>query len=441
MANSLEDEVVRTVESMDEQHNNQEEDIPGAIEQEAQPEETIHIHYFPDAIVILKEEDEAQVVDSTPVIPQKISCIPAYAICGFYFLLIFSCIAFQYYCMFTPPIATVTIIPKSQTVTLSGTLQLGRLLSPLTLSQSQTVPTTGKGHQIAKQAQGYITFYNGQFQSVSVAAGTILTGASGIQVVTDQDATIPAANPPIFGQVTVSAHALNPGVRGNISAYDINEACCAVSVLVKNTQPFSGGQDERTFQTVAKSDIDNTAIPLKNTLAQSISGAFQGQLKPDEQLSIFPCTPTISSDRQPGQEAALVKVTVSEVCSAVVYNSQTLAKKATALLSHQAIQKMGTGYSFIGTVQVSVKQATITNTAPPLVFLSFHAQGLLVYALSQSVQQQIKNLIAGKTTQEALHVLLSVPGIEHASMQWDGFGDNTRLPKQSSSIHITLFVV
>ena len=279
--------------------------------------------------------------------------------------------------MFTPPIATVTIIPKSQTVTLSGTLQLGRLLSPLTLSQSQTVPTTGKGLQIAKQAQGYITFYNGQFQSVSVAAGTILTGASGIQVVTDQDATIPAANPPIFGQVTVSAHALNPGVRGNISAYDINEACCAVSVLVKNTQPFSGGQDERTFQTVAKSDIDNTAIPLKNTLAQSISGAFQGQLKPDEQLSIFPCSPTISSDHQPGQEAALVKVTVSQACSAVVYNSQTLAKKATTLLSHQAIQKMGTGYSFIGTVQVSIKQATITSTAPPPCVLILPCSGII----------------------------------------------------------------
>ena len=102
---------------------------------------------------------------------------------------------------------------------------------------------------------------------------------------------------------------------------------------------------------------------------------------------------------------------------------------------------MGTGYSLIGPVQVSVKQATITSTTKPLVFLSFHAQGLLVYALSQSVQQQIKNLIAGKTTQEALYILLSVPGVERASMQWDGFGDDIRLPKQSSSIHIKLFVV
>ena len=441
MTSSLEDEVTRVVAGMDEAQNSQEQQVPGATEQEQEAQETIHIHYFPDAIVILKEEDEAKVVDSTPVIPQKISCVPAYTIFGFYFLLILSCIAFQFYCMFNPPIATVTIIPKSQTVTLSGTLQLGRFLSSLTLSQSQTVPTTGKGHQIAKQAQGYITFYNGQFQSVSVAAGTILTGASGIEVVIDQAATIPAGNPPSYGQVTVSAHAINPGIKGNIPAYDINQACCSNAVLAKNTQGFTGGQDERTFQTVAKSDIGDTAIPLKTILSQSVSGAFQSQLKPDEQLSILPCTPTVSSDHKPGQEAALVKVTVSKACSAVAYNSQTLAEKATALLSHQTIQKMGTGYSLIGTVQVSLKQATITSTTKPLVFLSFHAQGLLVYAVSQSVQQQIKNLIAGKTTQEALYILLSVPGVERASMQWDGFGDDIRLPKQSSSIHIKLFVV
>src|SRR6266480_8162777 len=125
MTNSLEDELQRFAASMDDQQNSQQQNTLEIHEQETQPEETIHIHYFPDAIVILKEEDQAQVVDSTPVIPQKISCIPAYAICGFYFLLILSCIAFQFYCMFNPPIATVTIIPKSQTVTLSGTLQLG----------------------------------------------------------------------------------------------------------------------------------------------------------------------------------------------------------------------------------------------------------------------------------------------------------------------------
>ena len=88
------------------------------------------------------EGDQAQVVDSTLVLPQKISFLPAYAFCGLYLLLIVSTLAFQLYSIVNPPIATVTIVPKSQAVTLTGTFQLGRLLQPITISQSQTVSTT-----------------------------------------------------------------------------------------------------------------------------------------------------------------------------------------------------------------------------------------------------------------------------------------------------------
>src|SRR5207248_5386547 len=110
-----------------------------------------------------------------------------------------------------------------------------------------------------------------------------------------QDADIPAANPPLFGQVTISAHAINPGVRGNISAYDINQACCATSVLVKNTQ-FTGGQDERDFSTVNAQDIHKLSTPLKTAVTQSVAGAFQGQLKPGEAFHLLPCSPTVISD-------------------------------------------------------------------------------------------------------------------------------------------------
>src|SRR6266487_2301659 len=96
MSNRLEDEIQRIVANMDnEEQNRQEQEPPETTEQEQQPIDTIHIHYFPDAIVILKEdENTAQVVDSAPAIPQNISFIPAYAICSFYFFLILSCIAF-----------------------------------------------------------------------------------------------------------------------------------------------------------------------------------------------------------------------------------------------------------------------------------------------------------------------------------------------------------
>jgi VCBS repeat-containing protein len=235
-------------------------------------------------------------------------------------------------------------------------------------------------------------------------------------------------------------HASSPGSAGNIPAYDISEPCCAASVIAKNTIAFTGGQDERNFQTVAKSDIDTTASTLKTTLSASMQGALQGQLKPQEHLQLLPCAPIVSSDHQPGQEATRLTVTVSQTCSAVAYDGQEVAEKATQLLTTQAKQTLGTGYSLFGNVQVSVTQATVTNNSKPLVFLSFHAQGTWIYALSQQAQQRIKQLIAGKTKQEAMHILQSLPGTVQASISWDGFSDDTRLPKDTRDIHFHIIV-
>ena len=218
----------------------------------------------------------------------------------------------------------MTIIPKSQHVTLSGTVQFGRVVNPITISQSQTTKATGIGHQNAQAARGYISLYNGQFQTVFIPAGMILTSASEVQIITDQDVTIPAGNPPRYGQAMVSAHAVNPGLHGNIPAYDINQACCALSVLAKNIGAFSGGQDARTYPTVTQDDIHKLSTVLKTTLAKSIQGAYQEQLRPEEQLFAFACTTHIISDHQAGEAATEVTVTASETCSGVIYNREEL---------------------------------------------------------------------------------------------------------------------
>src|SRR5258708_21945966 len=350
-------------------------------------------------------------------------------------LFVFLClasIAMQVNLILNPPIATIILIPKSQTISLNATAQLGRVLPPTTLSQAQTVPTTGKGHQDAKAATGSITFYNGQLQSVFVPAGTILVGNDGVQIITDQDANIPAANLPQVSQVTISAHAMNTGSSGNIAAYNISQGCCN-GVKAVNTTSFSGGQDERNFQTVTKQDIANAAAPLKTALAQNIQGALTGQVQNRQALVTSPCTPTITTDHQIGQEATQVKVTVSETCSGVAYDTQELANKATQLLTTQAIKKLGTGYSMLGDVQVTTNAATVTGARP---IIAFSCNGVWVYALSDKAQAHIKNLIKGKTTQDALHLLQSLPGIERVSTSWDV---NTKLPKDLSYIHLMIF--
>ncbi len=360
-----------------------------------------------------------------------------YAILSFSILMLLSIIMLEIYFLMNPPVATITLVVKSQTLTLTGTLQLGRVIAPITLTQSQTAPTTGKGHQDAANAVGYITFYNGQFQSITIPAGTVFTGNDGVEIATNEDAIIPAAspNPPVFGNVTISAHAVYTGSKGNISAYDVNQTCCATSVIVKNTTSFYGGQDDRDFKVVTKNDIASVSTLLKTTLSASVTAALQAQLNPNEQLKPLPCTPTVTADHRAGQEAAEVKVTASETCSGIAYNAQQLASKATTLLTAQAIQTLGTGYSLIGEAHTTVTQATIRKQ---LVVLSFSSSGTWVYALTTQDQEHLKKIIAGKTKQEATALLTTLPGIKSASIAWEG---KSKLPSDIHNIHLVIFVM
>src|SRR5260370_26325249 len=168
-------------------------------EPDREERETIHVYPVAGGGVLFTrtpiEEDKEPIYTQNPKNTPDPVAIRALI---FSVLIPLSCIIFQLYLLFNPPIATITIIPKSQQIILNGTLQLGRQLNPLTLSQSQITQTTGHGHQDATQATGELIFYNGQATIQTIAVGTIFTGADGIEVATDQAVTIPAGNPPTY---------------------------------------------------------------------------------------------------------------------------------------------------------------------------------------------------------------------------------------------------
>ena len=81
-------------------------------------------------------------------------------------------------------------------------------------------------------------------------------------------------------------------------------------------------------------------------------------------------------------------------------------------------------------IQATVHRVILTHMVPTLVL---SLTGTWTYALSNVAQQRIKELVKGKTYQEALHILLSLPGIGKASLAWD---ESTKLPKDSRYIHL-----
>ena len=351
---------------------------------------------------------------------------------------IFLCLLFlagSYLLPLLTPTAAVTIIPVERTITTTTAIQVhSRLLVPLTLSQSITVPATGTMHQKATRASGTITFFNGLYSSQAVASGTILTGNDGVQVITNAPAIIPAANPPYIGQVTISAHAMRVGEAGNIAAGDINQPCCVTAVKAINTTAFTGGQNARDYLVVTSADIQNAASPQQATLLKSEQAALHAQVNPGEALIPPSCTPSTTADHRIGEEAKHVTVTVSETCTSMAYAAHDVDQDATQMITKTAIQRFGTGYISVGDTQVTIAHATITNQARGMATLAVTLDATYVYQISPGETQQLVKLIAGKTKQQAIATLLQFPGI--AGVQITIKGGNQTLPQDPTAIRI-----
>ncbi len=342
------------------------------------------------------------------------------------------------------PDATITIVPSAQqirtttsiTVTTgqaTGTQIQGRPLSAITMNQTQTVATTGKGHQDAKAGHGYITFYNAATYPQTITAGTLLTGADGVQIITDADAFIPAGTLATNGQATVPAHMLQVGPEGNIKAGDIYGSCCRVNVFAANTT-FTGGQPAREYQTVTQQDIITVATSLKTSLNQSVQAALQTQVHTDETLiTPLPCQQNVKPDHHPGDEAAHVNILVSETCTGMTYNTQAYQNRIMQIANQQATHQLGDGYTPVGQIQSTILQARAqkhNQTELQVTLAETYA-----YQMSQEQQQQLKTLIAGENKTQATNTLLHIPGIQSVSVS------STTIPTDTQHIRVIIVYV
>jgi hypothetical protein len=344
------------------------------------------------------------------------------------------------------PMATVTIVPVSRAITATGTLTVvtgpanaaqheipGRLLSTISMSQARSVPTTGTGHQDAQSAHGTITFYNAAPAPQTVAAGTLLTGADGVEVITDQEAIIPAGDLATNGQVTVPAHAVLTGPAGNIAAHDIYGPCCRLNVFAANSA-FRGGQVARVYPTVTAHDVNATAESLEKSLTVSMQAAFQPQVRSGETLiTPLPCQPTVTPDHQIGTEAGLVQVTVSLTCTGEVYRTSAYEAAIRQMVTHAAAQHLGSGYEENGTIQASI---TATTYRPHgAVTLAVKRAGTWMYQIGEQQRAAIIQRIAGKSKAQATSILLGMPGVQSAAIEEER-GD--QLPVNPSRIQVII---
>ena len=353
--------------------------------------------------------------------------------------------------------ATVTLVPETKTLSTTLTvtaLPIGtpeqarkqvaaRLLEVGSPTESQTVPTTGTGHAPARMGEGILTFYNAAPYSQTVTAGTLLTGADGVEIVTSAPAVMPAGNPPIEGEVTVPAHAIAIGPQGNIAPLDLNGLCCLAGISVKNTTAFHDGQYAYDFPTVTQQDIDHAAGPLLATLMPAAQESLQGEIHSNERLAgLVQCQPAITSDHPVGSNASQVTVSVSVTCHAQVYDHEAVVRLVTIALMQQATITLSTDYALRGTISTTIAPAG----APPhaksgTLTLLVTGQGVWAYQVRPTEQARLSRLIAGLSRQAAVRVVQQQEQ-DHLSrvyIQISGlWTDGNRLPADPAHIQLVV---
>jgi len=312
-----------------------------------------------------------------------------------------------------------------------------RFISSATPSKSMTVKATGAGTIPAVQAKGILTFYNALPYAQTIAAGTIFTDANGIQVVNDQSAVIPAAQPPSEGSAIASAHVVTAGASGNIPAFDFNTvSCCFSGVTVANTTVFHGGQDPQKYSFVQQSDIDDAANSLKTALTPSAQKALQAQALPNEQL-ITPvrCVPGVVSDHAAGDTTASVTVNVTVTCVGEVYDRQGAQALAANLLRTDGTKTPGAGYTLVSNIGTTVMKTAVLDTRGTISIL-VNAEGTWAYQFTNTQKGELARLIAGKSEDDARTLLLQQKGVAKAEFTVAGGAAGNTLPTDPD--HITI---
>lgn len=305
-------------------------------------------------------------------------------------------------------------------------------------SQPQTVQGTGHSHTQGASAQGTLTFFNGKFVTQTILQGTVLSGKDGVQVVSDMTINLPPVdNNGKLGTGTVTAHIVNPGVKGNIVALDINQTCCGTNtIFVKNTVPFTGGEDPKDYTFVQQSDVDAVLNASKVGLEQQARNAMNGQVAAGQQLlgQSVQCSSKADASQligDKGQNIAATQVTVTSSCHGTSYDQGALQQAVSARMQARAAQEAGPGYILAGKLQPGVV-IQMSQTHGALVLVA-HASGTWVYQLSPAQKHTLVQKIAGHTIDQARAILADQIGVQNVFITI-GSGNKEQLPADAGQI-------
>jgi VCBS repeat-containing protein len=171
-----------------------------------------------------------------------------------------------------------------------------------------------------------------------------------------------------------------------------------------------------------------------------VQAALLTQVRPGETLiTPVPCTPKVSANHSVGDEATQLTVRLDENCTGQTYDTQAVQTFLTQALAQEAARQAGPGYTLSGAVQVTGVSVTSSLAKDQqhegMLVLLIRGTGTWAYQFSDEQLRQMAQLIAGKSREQAITVLLEQRGVSQVAMTVSGMGQ-TRLPTNAGRIHL-----
>ncbi len=291
-----------------------------------------------------------------------------------------------------------------------------------TKTATKQVAATGSFHQDAQSASGNIIFFNRSLTAFDVPAGTTFQVGS-VQIVTGEKAVVPAATvvtPLQPGQITVSAHAVQGGVAGNIAASAINQSCCgSTNITAQNQNALTGGKDAIDYRFLQQSDVDGFFNADEKMLTQDTYNNIKVLMKFGEQLlgEIQCDDANVTEDVPPGDQGpakavTTAHVTMSVTCSAEVFDASAVQRIAQNELKQKAVTDLGEGYVLANKIVTQVRPQTQQDK----VSFWVTAQGIWYYRWTDTLKRALLNAIKGKSITQAQDIVNSYPGVSNAKI-------------------------
>jgi len=306
----------------------------------------------------------------------------------------------------------------------------------VTAIASRTTATSGIKSIPGTQSSGSILIDNSSPSAYSLPAGIVFTTTTGVEVKLRQSVMVPPRNEGQDGSISASAVAVFPGVTGNIAANALNTMCCGDHLTVSNPQSFSGGVDPHDVRIVTQVDIDSVRNTLVAQLRRQALQQLQKQIAANEAEAGQPTYVTrVVSDSVPGTQVDEVRVQVSVLATAFVYNQTTARLVAAQLLNKQATLQLDSHYLLKG-VPTIANPVVVQQSQNGIIYLSVSAHGLWIHKFSSQQIGQWQQSIKGATPILAKTYLVTQPGVSNVEIQLPFGADH--LPASVDQIRIVL---